>query len=590
MAIGAASPFWTLAPYSDPAQLYGGIRKHEAVLNAIQADAFREASQNQQVTQTAQSNFGAQTTNDQTQTVTLSQTATATNFKRANIDSERQMLISNSQYVKETGGIADLTTDLNALELDTFIDDGLDPNLPGLIDLITPANPNFLVPGDIIFISGTEVDGTPVSATFQYGAAYDGTRLGNLVNAISAAFTTATADYPLAGPDAGRVRLQADFGGPQGLSISLSNQPNFDQTNIVTFTQTQDGTPDPGGTPEIWTSTALLKGGIPAVVADDLATLDVVNAADGLQTGNRILISVLDEGAVDQSDIFEYGVDGTTVGQLLTFIQGKFGADFTASLDGAGRIVLTENAGPGYDDPDVSVYMRDPGANIQFPAFSGRPALPLFSYLAGSNAADYLSRAAAKTVQNQGADQSAVGKDKDFTGAGSKAYNQLSQAAQAAQTFDVDIASTVVNTTTGVTEDTLFNKSRFRRIEVKDLGNAAQAIFTGGQRQGYAADPVSQTAVSGARNILTQTATLGQTGDVLTTGTHNLKRWEQFLVPRSTDILAQVENNSSVNSSAAAQEQNLQQNGGAGKANNDSTATAVSTDTVTVTNTVSILI
>ena len=72
-------------PYSDPGSLSGGVREHRAVLNNLQADAFRSASQSQNTGQAARAFSGAEVTNEQTQTATLTQDATAENVKNVTI-------------------------------------------------------------------------------------------------------------------------------------------------------------------------------------------------------------------------------------------------------------------------------------------------------------------------------------------------------------------------------------------------------------------------------------------------------------------------------------------------------------------------
>ena len=754
MAISGPQPFWTLAPYNDPGSLMGGIRRKVVTQKALQADAFRSGAQSQRVSQTARSQSGSQTTNDQAQTVDLSQNAVALNRKRSNVDSELQMLILDSPLLLEAGGgIAPITTVLNDLQLDTFIDDGDDPSFgTPIIDETLPATANTLITGDEIFVTGTEPDGTPVSGTFTYGVT--GTTIQQLVNFIDGLYTNATADYPVVGEDEGRIRLRADYGGDYGLSISLSNQANFVPANtareVVTFSEVSGdvtvpnetrtgslqlgdsltssdatsatffgdltgisgapfvlndviritGTDEagnpvssiftvgdpattnlqqllnaidaaylPGGgatssivngrivltsaianeltphldvrlsstvpsddgfgnqaddpfgtfaltgpTRETHTSSVITDevGGGAATSSDPLNDLDIVNRAnDPLDPGNRLLITGTSKSG-PVSATFEYGTNGTTIGDLVDFLNGTgIGAGGSVdkypgsevTLDGSGRLVLKENVASA--DPGLDLNIVDPGPNIQFPAFSGPPALPLFSYLAGSDAADDLSRAAANAAQDQGGDQSAFARVENFEGTGSTSYNNLTQAAQATQTFDVDLDSIVINTTVAVHSETFFNEARFRRAEVNDIDNSAQAIFTAGQRQGAADDVFAQTAVADggdADNTLTQTATLVQSGNVLTDSTHNLDRHETYLIPRSTDVIARIEGNSAINSSAASQEQNLMQSsaGGAnddaavtendGTAQNLASSSASNTDTVTVANSISVLI
>jgi len=72
-------------PYSDPGSLSGGVREHRTILNNLQADAFRSASQSQNTGQAARAFSGAEVTNTETQSASLSQTATADNTKQVTI-------------------------------------------------------------------------------------------------------------------------------------------------------------------------------------------------------------------------------------------------------------------------------------------------------------------------------------------------------------------------------------------------------------------------------------------------------------------------------------------------------------------------
>ena len=72
-------------PYSDPGMLQGGVREHRAILNNLQADAFRSGSQSQNTGQAARAFSGSNVTNVQSQTATLDQDATALNTKTVTI-------------------------------------------------------------------------------------------------------------------------------------------------------------------------------------------------------------------------------------------------------------------------------------------------------------------------------------------------------------------------------------------------------------------------------------------------------------------------------------------------------------------------
>ena len=92
-------------PYSDPGSLQGGVREQRAILNALQADAFRSASQSQNTGQAARAFSGANITNEQTQTASLSQDAQAQNNKTVDIDSVTGTNLNaasfNSNYLQQ---------------------------------------------------------------------------------------------------------------------------------------------------------------------------------------------------------------------------------------------------------------------------------------------------------------------------------------------------------------------------------------------------------------------------------------------------------------------------------------------------------
>ncbi len=96
-----------------------------------------------------------------------------------------------------TGSEGDVTptTDLNALP-------------GGITDYIA---------GDSISLSGVDVDGSPINATFVYGT--DGTTVNDLVSFVDGLYTGATAALDASG----RLTLTADTSGETDLSISISD-------------------------------------------------------------------------------------------------------------------------------------------------------------------------------------------------------------------------------------------------------------------------------------------------------------------------------------------------------------------------------
>jgi flagellar hook protein FlgE len=93
------------------------------------------------------------------------------------------------------------------------------------------------VAGDVINIQGVDADGSVVNTSFTVGPA---TTVGNLVNAIDAAFAQSTATL-----DAnGNIILQADNAGPASMSLTLTDQATntgFSNFPAHAFALTTDG-------------------------------------------------------------------------------------------------------------------------------------------------------------------------------------------------------------------------------------------------------------------------------------------------------------------------------------------------------------
>ena len=93
-----------------------------------------------------------------------------------------------------------------------------------------------LVAGDTIEVGGTNFDGTPVSVTFTYGAANDGTTIQDLMNVIDPAFTgTVTLD-------AGRIVLtDFNFGESKSTITLTTGASNTGTINLPGFILTSQG-------------------------------------------------------------------------------------------------------------------------------------------------------------------------------------------------------------------------------------------------------------------------------------------------------------------------------------------------------------
>jgi flagellar hook protein FlgE len=83
-----------------------------------------------------------------------------------------------------------------------------------------PTNAVDYLSGDILDVGGIDQDGTPILASFTYGAANDGTTLDDLITFVNNAFSGATAAF---NPSTGQIELTATATGPTNMSISITD-------------------------------------------------------------------------------------------------------------------------------------------------------------------------------------------------------------------------------------------------------------------------------------------------------------------------------------------------------------------------------
>lgn len=94
--------------------------------------------------------------------------------------------------------------------------------------------------GDQILISGTNPDGSTVSSTFVYGAANDGTTLGDLTTFLNATFDSTQATATLAAD--GSLRLTSTQKQPADLSLFIGDATgNTGRTTYPNFKEVQAG-------------------------------------------------------------------------------------------------------------------------------------------------------------------------------------------------------------------------------------------------------------------------------------------------------------------------------------------------------------
>jgi flagellar hook protein FlgE len=91
-----------------------------------------------------------------------------------------------------------------------------------------PTNISDYTDGDVIEIAGVDTDGSPVLASFVYGAANDGTTVGDLMTFIDNAFPNATPTFDVA---TGQIRMGADTTGTTNLSMTLTDTSGTGSTD-----------------------------------------------------------------------------------------------------------------------------------------------------------------------------------------------------------------------------------------------------------------------------------------------------------------------------------------------------------------------
>jgi len=592
--------------------LFGGVRQHLAVLNGLQADAFRSASQSQGTGQAARAFSGSSVTNTQTQLASFDQQVVASKTDTVTINSATDEL--EPQNIVMDNQLIDTNTGMSATGA-AFVED-----LPGALGLVDHAD---------ITITVQRPDGTIVSDDVDTllglgGMGLDVT-IDDILSAINEAANSTDSSGATAGISDGRITLTANEvgGSPIDLRITgINNAAAVDFGDAVAA----DADPD---VQHIESNTALTdqNTGSPATSASEVE--DLTGSIGTVDTDEVFIEVQRPDGNVltaDVATILGVAPATATIDDVLSAINDAANSTdasgATAGISG-GVITLTANE-VGGQPIDLRIWAVDDGAAIDFgnffatdlPDVDGADRIDGFNYnylqryLAGLSASDHLARGASNVVQSQGGDQSAYAKLNDFDGVDSTAYNGLNQVAEGTQNFNVDLAASVTNRTdTDLAEEQLLN-SRYRTVEAETKDQSAQAIFTTGQRQGSADHAISQVAVANgaqADNTLMQLATLTQTNNTVDlSGTFDLTRVEAAQSPRSTDLLVKVNElggvSSAINSSSLCQEQAIVQSaaGGVdevgcetengGTASNSGGSQAVNQESTAVTNTITITI
>ncbi len=217
--------------------------------------------------------------------------------------------------------------------------------------------------GDTIIISGTNPDGSPVSATFTYGAGNDGTTVGDLLNVINSAFTGATATL-----ENGKLVVKDNQLGDSELSISLAaGQANAGVIGLPGFLTTAEGL-----TPVASAST---------LVYDSLGTAHTLLVTFTKAENPRewqFEVSLPDGGTITAGGkgTLSFGPDGTL--QAVTYD----GAQSVLSFDpnnGANPVSLTLDFGDNAALEGLTLF--DGASSVSIPSQDGQAQGILSSFL-----------------------------------------------------------------------------------------------------------------------------------------------------------------------------------------------------------------
>jgi flagellar hook protein FlgE len=177
--------------------------------------------------------------------------------------------------------------------------------------------------GDIVQVAGTDVDGTPVVASFVYGT--DGTTLGDLVSFLETRFAQSTVALD---PATGEITVKADATGEAELSLALTDgasQAGRSSWSSSFFGVTTNGT----GPDKVTTSTEVFD----TTGASHVLTFEYVRQEDG--TWNLDVTMPADEGTVVAGSItgITFNDDGSIVTPTSGSLQVQFGTLGTQTID-----------------------------------------------------------------------------------------------------------------------------------------------------------------------------------------------------------------------------------------------------------------
>jgi flagellar hook-basal body protein len=178
--------------------------------------------------------------------------------------------------------------------------------------------------GDLVEISGTTADGTPVLSTFQYGASGDGTTVQEFVDFISTQYPTATAAF---NGTTGQITLTADTPGDSSLSMVIQDGTGqagkMDWAQNAMAVTTNGAGPDTVTTSmEVWDESGVSR----------LLSFTYERQADG--TWNLSTDMDPSEGTVVNGDVngITFGTNGALATPTAADIQVQFAGQGTQTL------------------------------------------------------------------------------------------------------------------------------------------------------------------------------------------------------------------------------------------------------------------
>ncbi len=340
--------------------------------------------------------------------------------------------------------------------------------------------------GDVIQITGTDRDGNAITVDFTYGTT--GTSLQDLVTSINTAFNSGSSDgATVIIDDNGYIRFTANEAGPNDFSFALIPPDTVEATAQVHTSTTG------------WT---INTGADNATSSTDLASID----GSTVGSGTTLAFNAIDTDGTTISLSFEYGTDGTTVGDLLNFINGNM-TGVTATLSN-GNLVFTNNE-TGADVTSTITSLTGGGLDLAFSAVNGTNAtsvsMPSMSEVV--DGANGTHSTEITVYDSQGAEHNLV---VNFTQDNSPGSNFW--------TWDVTVDNGEINPTAGTSGTVSFNEDGSLKEFLYDSGDALTFNVPGAQEVNIQFNAGTSGAFDGITQFASASTTIAIEQDGYTLG------------------------------------------------------------------------